>query len=182
MGKFDDAYRETCFNVWLSADCPDGLRRIQEVLPLTAEGEKPSLEVVRMWLNQDWKFRADYINSRAQEVADEDLIQRKAEMLKQQAERGRKLQLMGIEYLESEGGGFDSSSSAVSAIINGAKLERESMGIGDLIERMSRMSDTELKSEIVKRLTDLQEEKENTVDAEVGDAVSDEQIPTDKSD
>lgn len=167
MPKFEDTYRETCFNIWVQYGAPDSFLKTQEILPANENGDKPSIDTLRKWFEQDWKLRADNINSRALEIADEDLIQRKAEMLKEQAERGKKLQTMGIEYLEKEN--FDSSSSAVSAVINGAKLERESRGIGDLLVRMSQMSNSELQQEIVKRLKELQEDKENTVDAIVGE-------------
>lgn len=167
MPKFEGTYRETCFNIWVSQGAPDSLEKTQEIIPANDDGEKPATSTLRTWFDQDWKLRADNINSRALEIADEDLIQRKAEMLKEQAERGKKLQMMGIEYLEKEN--FDSSSSAVSAVVQGAKLERESRGIGDLLVRMSQMSDTDLKKEIINRLKEMQEDRENTVDAEVGE-------------
>lgn len=161
--KFDDNYRESCFQIWYSAGCPT-LQKTQELLPKLADGTVPSYETLSRWMDQDWKLRADSINAQAQELAEANLIQQKAEMLIQQAERGRKLQVMGIDYLEKEN--FDSSSSAVSAVINGAKLEQESRGISALLLKMAKMSDGELQQEIVKRLTALQEDKENTVDAD----------------
>lgn len=179
MPRFEDTYRETCFNIWVSQGAPDSPQKVLDIIPANDNGDKPDVSTIRRWFDQDWKLRADNINSRALEIADEDLIQRKAEMLKEQAERGKKMQIMGVEHLEKEG--FDSSSSAVSAILGGAKLERESRGIGDLIVRMSQMSNSELQQEIIRKLKDLQEDKENTVDAEVGevDTKSDRQAEAD---
>lgn len=68
-----------------------------------------------------------------------------------------------MAHIKAEG--FDSSSAAVQAVIRGAELERSSRGIGELIVKMSKMTDGDLKQEIMKRLELLQ--NEHIVDAEV---------------
>jgi len=92
-------------------------------------------------------------------LVEDDLIQRKAVMLQEQAQRGFELQELGMIYLRATGtmGGFDSSSAAVQAVIRGAELERTSRGIGEMILKMSKMSDVDLKAEIIKGMKQMSE-------------------------
>jgi len=88
-------------------------------------------------------------------LVEDDLIQRKAVMLQEQAQRGFDLQVEGMKYIKEEG--FDSSSAAVQAVVRGAELERTSRGIGEMILKMSKMSDVDLKAEIIKGMKQMSE-------------------------
>ena len=97
-----------------------------------------------------WDFWADDMDSRSIAIAENSLVQQKADMLQRQAEMARQLQDKGLDYIQSAG--FDNSSSAVQAIIRGAELERTSRGIGEMIVKMATMGDSELKDEIMKMI------------------------------
>lgn len=149
---YPDTYKEACFQAWYSAGCPEGFSHIVKVLP-DYEGRKPTRLLLNKWVEQEWALRADELNTKAIELADNRLVLEKVEMLKQQAERGKELQEKGMEYIKTTG--FDTASAAVQAVIRGANLERESRGIGELIYKMAKMSDDELKKEIMNRLETL---------------------------
>lgn len=161
--RFTESYREMCFQAWYAAGRPNTATDTLKFLPEDEHGRKPGNPVIYKWMEETWKLRADELDAKAVQIADDSLIIKKAEMLKAQAERGETLQKKGIEYIESSG--FDSAASAVQAVIRGAELERTSRGIGELIVKMAKMSDGDLKDEIMKRLQILSDD--TPVDAEV---------------
>lgn len=119
--------------------------------PVDERGRIPNPQIISRWRNNEmWDLWADDLDARAMTVVEDSLIAQKAEMLKRHADMAHQLQLQGMDYLKEEG--FDSSSSAVTAIIKGAELERTARGIGEMIVKMAQMDDTQLADEIVKLL------------------------------
>lgn len=163
---YTETYMETCFQAWYQAGRPSKYAHILEVLPVDEYDKKPSRLMINKWLEMSWSFRADELDARAIEKADNNLVLQKVKMLKDQAKRGEQLQDKGMKHIEQYG--FDSASAAVSAVIRGATLERESRGIGELILKMAKMSDDELKDEIMKKLQTLSDEVEGDVIEENG--------------
>lgn len=161
---YTDTYAENCFQAWYRAGRPSKYGHIIKVIPDDEYGKKPSRLTINKWIENGWAFRADELDAKAVQRADNLLVLEKVNMLKAQAKRGERLQEKGMSYLETSG--FDSSSAAVSAVIRGATLERESRGIGELILKMAKMSDDELHQEILKRLETLSEEVEGEVTEE----------------
>lgn len=167
---YTDTYREKCFQAWYAAGRSTRATDVLEVIPVDELGRKPNKNVIYKWMNETWNLRADELDAKAVQLADDSLIIQKAEMLKAQAIRGETLQKKGIEYIETEG--FDSAASAVQAVIRGAELERVSRGVGDLLVRMAKMSEGDLKEEIMKRLQILSDD--SAIDAEVKENVTEE--------
>src|SRR5512146_71827 len=96
---YTDTYRENCFQSWYSAGRPTRLSKILEVIPPDENGHKPTRNIIGHWLNEGWLLRADELDAKAIQLADDALILKKAEMLKSQADRGEKLQQLGMDYL-----------------------------------------------------------------------------------
>lgn len=149
--QYTPHYQEQCFQAWYLAGRPSSARQIQESLPDDEYGRKPSLITLALWRDElGWDIRADDLDVKANAVVENDLINSRVLMLKEQASRARELQTMGLNYLREDG--FDSSSSAVAAIIKGADLERVSKGLSESITKMLQMDDTQLTSEVQKLL------------------------------
>ena len=143
-------YQEKCFTTWYSSNRPT-LAVLHDSLPVDEHGRIPDVKLIRRWRNElGWDMRADELDVRAIELVSTDLVNDKANMLRRHAHMGFMLQEAGMAHLIS--GSFDSSSAAVSAVIRGAELERESRGIGELIVKMSKMSDEDINKEIMSRL------------------------------
>lgn len=145
-------YIEKCFTIWYASGRPSSMAVLLEKIPEDETGRKPHKSNLLKWSHEGgWDIRADGMDAKAIEVVENDLITQKAEMLRRQANIGFQLQQLGMMYLIS--GTFDTSASAVSAVIRGAELERSSRGIGELIVKMASMTDAELEAEIMKQLT-----------------------------
>lgn len=151
---FSQEYTDKCKIFWYSSGRPDAVKfkRILEDNKFQDEKKKiPSLPLLRTWIiNYGWNEWADIMDARASELVETSIVEQKAKMLRQQAEMGERLQLLGMKFLSTDG--FDSSSSAVQAVIKGAELERTSRGIGETIMRLMKLTDDELKNEIISQL------------------------------
>lgn len=140
-------YQDTCKHVWYANNRCE-ITVLRQRIP-EENGRRPNLSMLNKWrVELMWDFWADLMDSKALEIAEENLIIQKANMLKRHAEKALQLQDEAMAYLLEEG--FDSSASAVNAIIKGAELERTSRGIGDAIIKMAQMTNDELKDEILK--------------------------------
>jgi hypothetical protein len=160
--EFNKHYQESCFEAWYSAGRPGALKRIYEVIPSDEFARKPSIDLIGKWRNElNWDIRADELDARAITKSENHLILEKAKMLKRQADTGFKLQEKGMEYLEKEG--FDTASSAVSAISKGVEIERSSRGISDFILKLAKMTDSDVKDEI-RKLSERVEPSDRIID------------------
>lgn len=166
MTPYTSQYKEECFRAWYAADRPTRADELEEILPEDKYKRKPNLEVLRRWRNGDnveesWDVRADKLDLKARAIADDKAINSKVKMLEEQAARAKKIQNQGAEYLDAEG--FDSSSSAVQAIIRGAQLERESRGLSTTILKLAQLGDDDLLSETQKLVERLLESGESVI-------------------
>ena len=150
---YSPEYKEKCFVTWYSNGRPEHLQALVEAnkFPQDEHGRVPALKLLKQWrVENGWDLRADDLDVRAITIVEDSLVNQKAQMLQRHAEIGHKLMEAGMAHISS--GEFDSSASAVSAVVRGAELERESRGIGELIVKMSKMSEDDLRKEIMERL------------------------------
>lgn len=151
FAEYTEEYKQICFQTWYSAGRPSATTRIREIIPEDMYGRKPVTSMIDAWRkDMMWDFRADELDAKALAIVDDDLVMQKVEMLRRQAERARTISERAMESLLTDG--FDSSASAVNAYFRGTEEERLTRGIGDMIVKMSKMSDADLKDEIIKRL------------------------------
>lgn len=151
---FDQNYIEKVKVFWYSAGRPECTvlkNKLENEHLVNDRDQTPSIELLRRWVKEHgWHEWADIMDARASELVETEIIEQKATMLREQAKRGQRLQELGMLALEQDG--FDSASAAVSAVIKGSELERTSRGIGEALVRMSKMTNEELKQEIISQL------------------------------
>lgn len=149
VAQFSDDYIRIAFQFWYSNGClsPKDVLKL-DGFPTDELGRKPSDQTIRKWRDErDWKIRADELNAKAHLLADNDLVSAKARMLKKQADNAVKIQEKALDAMLTDG--FDSSAAAVNAYFRATEEQRKAQGIGDLIERLSEMSDEKLQEKIL---------------------------------
>lgn len=165
--EYTDDYKLKTKTEWYSAGRPTSpdLRKILLSKDVKDEvGRIPAVSALNKWRDQQlWDIWADELDSRALTLVEDDLIIKKAEMLKRHATMAEELQLEGMTYLKENK--FDTSASAVTAIIKGAELERESRGVGEMMVKMAKMGNNELVQEIL-RLSARAGDNEQIIDSE----------------
>jgi hypothetical protein len=148
---FTDEYIESCFTHWYSLNQPSNLVILQENIPESPEGKKPSLALLRNYKDEyGWIERADALNAKAIEKVEHHLIDMKSDMLKRQAKTAFAIAKKAEDYLMENG--FDTAASAVNAIKWAQEEERTVRGVSEMMIKISRMTPDELMAEAAKLL------------------------------
>lgn len=159
---YTDDYLEQCFQVWYSMNQPVSIALLQEALPPTAEGNKPGIPLLRQTMEEhSWAQRADVMNAKAIEKVEHQLIDRKADMLKRQAEFALAIADKAREHILDNG--FDTSASAVNAYFKASEEERVVRGVSEMLIKVSKMTPDELLAEAGKLLKRSSESIEGVV-------------------
>ncbi len=160
---YPESYIENVRNVWYSLERP-GMEKVHDAIP-DFQGNKPSIPTLLKWKERYmWDFWADGLDLQVSQQVQDKLVAQRASMLERHAIMSQEMQDMAFDYLKAEG--FDTSSSAVNAIVKGIEIERESRGISEYLVRMTQMSNDELLQEIVKSISDGVENNQLTFEAE----------------
>lgn len=147
LTTFTPAYQELCFQAWYVAGRPPKSTQIIDVIPEDEDGRKPRSETITKWRDElGWDWRADELDAKVVAQSEDFLVVQKVTMLKDQAAKAKAMRDHAFNYLMENG--FDSSASAVTAMIRGAELERESRGLEVMITKIAKMSNSDLLKEI----------------------------------
>jgi hypothetical protein len=159
---YTEDYKNKCFTMWYMLGKPK-IGEIVDKIPADEHGRIPTKFALSRWRNQEgWDWRADILDTRVQSEVDNQLVATKVLMLKEQASKGRELQVLGMEHIRENG--FDSTSSAVAAVIKGADMEKTSRGLSDALLKIAHMTEDQLKESIMGLLT--RESEAETIEGE----------------
>lgn len=102
-----------------------------------------------------WDIYADEMDAKVVQITDIDLINKKAEMLRQHQSDAVKVAEKALEHIKDKG--FDSSSAAVNAYFRATEEQRKTAGFSDLLEKLDKMSNQEVAKEIMAKLDRIRE-------------------------
>lgn len=123
-----------------------------ESMPKDIDGRSPTINILQNWITErGWYQRKDILDARVSGTMDDDSVAKKIMMLDEQAAAMREVRIRATEYLIDKG--FDSSASAVSALIKASQEERKSRGMSRIIEQLASMDEDEIMQKI-KELTE----------------------------
>lgn len=169
-------YVEKCFLIWYKLGRPVITEFIKHV-PSDIDGSTVSYNSLVKWpIRYAWNERADVLDAEVSRQIEIQAINEKVEMLRRQADLGKKLQDAGQEYFENNP--IESDRTALGAIRTGVEIERNARGIPDALLKIAELKDEELGDIVSKLLTKVHpdealhltgavvEEAGETVDAE----------------
>lgn len=113
------------------------------------EADLPSRNTFALWI-REYNYRAIELDRQVHQQLEEAVVAEKVEMLKRHASVGVVMQNMAIDYLQAHADDL-TSAGAIRLLVEGVRIERDSKGIPEALEKMSKMSDDQLLEE-VKRL------------------------------
>lgn len=146
---YTDDYKEECFQVWYnSGKIPAYELQKRIPHPTTNMGNKPTKRTLQIWVNE-WSGRAKELDEGVRETMDDAIIAAKVDMLKKHVQTGITMQNIALDFLEEHKAEM-TAASAVRLLVEGLRVERESMGIPGMLEKMSEMSDEQLLEEVTK--------------------------------
>lgn len=162
LPSYTDDYRRKVFDTWvLSGRC--SVPKLLDIIPVNEDGNKPNHATIRAWMeDEDWHSRADIIQASAMAIADTELIQTKAEMLRQQYKDAVTIAKKALDAISSRG--FDTSAAAVNAYFKASEEQRRVAGLAEFMEKIGNMSDEQIEAEIAERMARMK-------DAVVGEVI-----------
>jgi hypothetical protein len=166
---YTEEYKNILFFAWYRANCP---RDIDKIIVEDEYGRKADKNTVRSWMKKEnWKFRAETLDREVKKKVEDAAIHEKVEMLKRQAEYGKKLQEQGFQYFDENG--IEKETTALQMIKIGVEIERNTRGLPQALEKIARLDNIALVDMANKLLSqydeeDIQEivEKVDIVDSE----------------
>ena len=141
--------------LWFTNRRPSA-RRLINMIPEEWEGDPPSSASVYRWINDEYEDRGAMLDRQLQNELEGRLIQEKVEMLYRHGEIGRKMQTKALAKIETIAPEDLSSSAAVRLLVEGVRIERESVGLPQALEKMLSSSD----EDILDRIEQLTEESQ----------------------
>lgn len=144
---YSDEYKYEVFVIWYNNGKPSA-PKLAQMIPDTWEGRKPNQSALQVWIRNNFLEMAEKINSEIESEIEGRLVKEKVEMLSRHADLGNKMQNIGIDYIEQNKDQL-TSSAAVRLLVEGVRIERDSRGLPQAIEKMLNETDEELLSEVM---------------------------------
>jgi len=145
-------YRELVYTIWYNNGRPN-MTELASKVPVDAVGDTPMAATLSKWRKDyDWDARADNTDVQVVEQTDRELVKIRLDMMKRHAEQARKIADAAFTFLteitEENGGGFDSSASAVNAWSKAVEEEKKSTGMQIALTNIFSLSDDDLKKKM----------------------------------
>lgn len=146
--------KEKFFYTWYNNGRPSAAK-FHTILQTKFPGEFiPTVNTLDGYM-PEYKHRALELDAEAHMQIEAAVIAEKVEMLRRHAVTGFKIQNIAIEYIEAHQDQM-SMPAAVRLLVEGVRIERESRGIPEALEKMSKMTDEEVLEEIKQIITSSQ--------------------------
>jgi hypothetical protein len=148
---YDEPYIDNARSIWYMQG-RISIESLKAILPPTEGGGfVPSVATLSRWRQERmWDNWADILDTKALELAESAMIQKKAAMLQRHAEQAKEVQDKALDYLREHG--FDTSSAAVNAFVKATEIERSSRGVSDTLVKVSNMSNDQLLDKVMEVL------------------------------
>lgn len=150
--SFSDAFKQDVFKIWYSNQKP-GARKLQFMIPedwfKDGVHEVPSLSTVNKWIREIFIPQASVLDEQVSRELEQRMVAEKVEMLSRHAKIGVKMQDTALRYIDDHLDELNTPS-AVRLLVEGVRIERESRGLPQALERMMDKSDEELLEEVKK--------------------------------
>ena len=149
---FSDDYKYQTFLLWYNSGRP-AATKLRQMIPANWGDDIPTTHTLGLWIRgEKFQSQADGLDKQVSIELESRLVKEKVEMLSRHSELGVYMQNMAKDYLEENESSL-SANAAVRLLIEGIRVERESKGIPQALEKMMNKTDAELLEE-VKSLTE----------------------------
>jgi len=175
LADYTEKYIDQCFYIWYDGDRAVGNGLIDR-LPETDDGKKPGVFTVKRWVEEKgWIERADALDATVSVRIEEEVIDKRVAMYKRHAEIGEFEVEAGFEYLKAHG--IKKEETALRAITDGTELQRKSVGVEDVLRKISSMTPDQLDNEL-RKLLGQKKDDEFIVDGETTESNPDTESKT----
>lgn len=148
-GIYDNDYVNAVFWLWYDSGKP-GANKLRSLIDPPEGFGIPGVPTIYKWID-DFKIRAEPLDRKISEIMETKAVTKKVEMLTRHAEIGNKMQSIAMEYLQENSEKINANI-AVKLLVEGIRIERESLGLPTLITATQDATDEKLMSEIQRML------------------------------
>lgn len=150
MSHYSSEYKEKVFLDWFNKG-QQGYITYHRILPVDeVTNSTPSLQTIQLWISEDFRPRAEELNKAVTLELEGRLVKEKVEMLHRHAIIGHKITDKALDYLDKNE--FTTAGQALRALVEGIRIERESRGLPEALEKMAKADDETLLSDVKKLL------------------------------
>jgi len=148
-GRYNDHLKTQIFFIWFNAGKPEPTRLYNILCGKTDEiGNKlPAKSTLGSWIKEDFEERARVLDEQIIQELEERSIAEKVEMFQRHAEIGNFMQHSALEWLRDNADRL-TVSSAIRLLVEGVRIEKESRGLPQALEKMMKMTDEDLLEEV----------------------------------
>jgi len=139
--------KDSAFYLWYNSGKPKAMTLLDAIKATFTDIEKfPSAGTINNWVIE-FRTRADDLDRQMHEQLDAAIVGQKVEMLRRHARIGVKMQDVALAYLDDHAEEI-SPGGAIRLLVEGVRIERESSGIPEALEKMTKLSDEQLLEQI----------------------------------
>ena len=155
--QYSDSYKSDLFALWWKNQKPSA-KRLWQMIPEDWDRDKPIINTVGLWIREIFVPRADILDAKLDREMEHRLVKEKIAMLYRHAEIGRDIQKKALDCLDTIEPDKLSASAAVRLLVEGVRIERDSVGIPQALEKLLNESDEELLNRVQKITKESQAE------------------------
>lgn len=145
--RFPDGYVDNVFTIWYKAGKPNP-ERLAAIIPVDdTSGARPHPITLGKWIRGGFIERAEELDAEVFQQLSDEIVAEKVAMLKRHAITAKEMQGVAIEVLRERRDEI-TVNAAIRMWIEGRRIEYETAGIPEALEKVSRMSDEDLLGEI----------------------------------
>lgn len=140
---FSEQYKAKIFQLWYKSSRPHA-KALLNLIDIKDErlDEIPSVNILGRWIKTDFVNMAVPLDEEVANALQTKLVSDQIEMLIYQSEIARELYELGINFFREHG--IKGERTALTAVVEGLKIERETRGAPVIAGSIRQMSDTEL--------------------------------------
>ena len=160
---FSQDYKIYVFSTWYANGKPNS-KNLHAMLeePEPNSGKFPQPSTLRTWIDNEFIAQAIFLDEKVAQELERRLTSEKIEMLSRHAVIGEKMQKGALEWFENtkaDDGTLDlgNARTAITLLVEGLKIERESKGTPQIAEKFSRMTDEQLVDKLKELVMDAPE-------------------------
>ena len=146
-GKFTDHYKAELFTIWYNAGKPNNITLYNMIPPEKLSEETPSQHTLLEWIKTDFVAKADELDRQVMEQLGAKLVAEKVEMLRRHSTTGKMMHDEAVKWIENNKDNL-TASTAIRLLVEGIRIERESVGLPEALKKMMSMNDEELLEEV----------------------------------
>ena len=160
---FSQDYKIYVFSTWYANGKPFP-KKLHAMLekPEPESNKYPQPSTLNTWINNEFTAQAIFLDEQIAQELEKRLVSEKIEMLSRHAVIGKKMQdeaWIWFEGTKTDDGHLDlgNARTAITLLVEGLKVERESRGTPIIAEKFSRLTDDELVGKLKEYIADTPE-------------------------